>query len=326
MNNENHFKIKGKEFKIYKQERLSGEVQYNIINQAAQECGTIKCIELDKNIKILQGHFYSKNHFEFDNFNFENYFVFQLIKKGSIKLSFNDNGYKSVYHLKKDDVLISYLEEDLKKTNAYELVATEDLAYLTILINKNYFLRYHHDDNVQKFLYYFENELLEAQSKILRIVQTDIINISNLLFHYSKNKSNSLYIYAKVNEIAASLINLYLKNISLLTKNKEENSVTEKAKKLIEESFHEKDIIRSLPQQLAINRTTLLSKFKKSTGMSLQNYVKKIKLENAYNMLLESDICVSEVSEKVGYLNYSYFSKIFYQKFGIYPSKLRDKM
>ena len=57
--------------------------------------------------------------------------------------------------------------------------------------------------------------------------------------------------------------------------------------------------------------------------MGTHEYIKKIRMEKAYALLLDGNSKVFEISESVGYKSYGYFSKIFYEHFGIFPKDVK---
>lgn len=61
------------------------------------------------------------------------------------------------------------------------------------------------------------------------------------------------------------------------------------------------------------------------TGLSYSEYVQKIRLEKAENLLRTTDMTVDEIAEAVGYQNKGYFYKIFKKEFGMTPRRLRVK-
>lgn len=62
---------------------------------------------------------------------------------------------------------------------------------------------------------------------------------------------------------------------------------------------------------------------KKRTGMTYLKYVQEIRLKNAYRLIKTTDSTVDEIASIVGYQNKGYFYKIFINKYGITPAKLR---
>jgi AraC-like DNA-binding protein/mannose-6-phosphate isomerase-like protein (cupin superfamily) len=62
---------------------------------------------------------------------------------------------------------------------------------------------------------------------------------------------------------------------------------------------------------------------KEKLGMTYLEYVQSIRLKNAYQLIKTTKMTVDEVAVRVGYQNKGYFYKIFVQKYGITPAKLR---
>ena len=63
--------------------------------------------------------------------------------------------------------------------------------------------------------------------------------------------------------------------------------------------------------------------FKQKTGKGFKTYVTDVRLDRAMAMLRESELKVSEVSERVGYPDVRHFSQIFRKKTGLTPSEYR---
>lgn len=64
---------------------------------------------------------------------------------------------------------------------------------------------------------------------------------------------------------------------------------------------------------------------KDKLGMTYLEYVQDIRLKNARRMLKTTKFTIDEVSEQVGYQNKGYFYKIFVDKYGVTPAKLRKQ-
>ena len=64
--------------------------------------------------------------------------------------------------------------------------------------------------------------------------------------------------------------------------------------------------------------------FKKETGMSFKNYVIEKRLRLARELLTETDEPINMISQKVGYDNYSYFTRLFKKSFGVTPVEFRS--
>jgi len=65
--------------------------------------------------------------------------------------------------------------------------------------------------------------------------------------------------------------------------------------------------------------------FKAKTGMTPTQYITAVRLKNAEQMLLETDLSIKEIAKSVGFSDQLYFSKIFSSHFGDSPSDFRKR-
>ncbi|MFT4007844.1 MAG: helix-turn-helix transcriptional regulator, partial [Lacrimispora sp.] len=57
--------------------------------------------------------------------------------------------------------------------------------------------------------------------------------------------------------------------------------------------------------------------FAKETGMTFSNYLKKMRLEQAMELILNSDMKIYEIACAVGYPDQKYFSRVFKEYTGV---------
>lgn len=76
-----------------------------------------------------------------------------------------------------------------------------------------------------------------------------------------------------------------------------------------------------LAELLCLGRTTVYNRTKSIMDVSPNIYIQNERLRIAAKLLLEGEYTVSEISEKVGFSDSTYFYKCFKNKFGIAPSK-----
>ena len=63
--------------------------------------------------------------------------------------------------------------------------------------------------------------------------------------------------------------------------------------------------------------------FKKITGTTVMNYIKKTRVIMAKNMLINESLSVAEISNRCGFSSISYFSRIFKEETGVSPLKYK---
>lgn len=94
----------------------------------------------------------------------------------------------------------------------------------------------------------------------------------------------------------------------------------------INENYHIQDMSMTLvANQVSLNYFYFSSTFKERTGMSFVNYLKKVRIDKARELLDDCSLSVNEVAERVGFQNPRLFSKIFKEELGITPSDYQKK-
>lgn len=63
--------------------------------------------------------------------------------------------------------------------------------------------------------------------------------------------------------------------------------------------------------------------FKNNTGVSLQQYLIRERLENAKRLMINTNLSLKEISGKTGFNSLFYFSKVFKNKMGYSPGQMR---
>lgn len=79
----------------------------------------------------------------------------------------------------------------------------------------------------------------------------------------------------------------------------------------------------AIAQVFSLNPDYLSRVFKKETGMLISDYIEEQRIVMARGLLANTELSVSQVALRVGYSNFSYFSRIFRQKTGLTPTQFR---
>jgi len=98
---------------------------------------------------------------------------------------------------------------------------------------------------------------------------------------------------------------------------------TDEAKAIILEHLGNEHFgVSELADAMHMSRSSLLRKCKKQTQLSASQFIRQIRLEEAMELLKESDLTVSEVSYRVGFGSTSYFIKCFREHYGYPPGEV----
>ena len=100
-----------------------------------------------------------------------------------------------------------------------------------------------------------------------------------------------------------------------------DNEFIEKITLLIEENLSSEKIdITYLSDKMCMSGSTLYRKMKALTGLSTNEYIRKVKMQNAERLLLEGKFNISEIAYKVGMNSTGYFRQCFKEEFSVSPS------
>jgi two-component system response regulator YesN len=95
---------------------------------------------------------------------------------------------------------------------------------------------------------------------------------------------------------------------------------------IIENTYHEQLTISSLSSQVYLSPNYLRSIFKEKTGTTIHEYLTKIRLDKAKELLADASLKVHDIAEKVGYESSSYFCSLFLKSQGVTPNEYRKKL
>lgn len=97
----------------------------------------------------------------------------------------------------------------------------------------------------------------------------------------------------------------------------------EKLNRLIEENMTTVDIdIAFMTDKMAMSHSSFYRKVKALTGVSANEYIRKMKLQRSMVLLQEGESNVTEVAMLTGFNNIGYFRKCFKKEYGISPSEV----
>lgn len=98
-----------------------------------------------------------------------------------------------------------------------------------------------------------------------------------------------------------------------------------KLREIVEENISNPNLsVVFLSQQLAMERSVLYRRMTTLTDMSPSTYIKEARFNSALQLLCNSNLSITEISNKVGFTDPKYFSKTFKDKFSVSPKEYRS--
>ncbi|MDF2645527.1 MAG: two component transcriptional regulator, AraC family [Paenibacillus sp.] len=107
-------------------------------------------------------------------------------------------------------------------------------------------------------------------------------------------------------------------------KNKKSRNVIERIKSVIESRFSENLTISEISKEVHLTTTYVCLIFKQETGFTLNDYITKIRMERAIELLKNPTNKLHDICYAIGYTEPGYLSKMFKKYTGLSPSEYRN--
>src|SRR3954468_3607334 len=99
-----------------------------------------------------------------------------------------------------------------------------------------------------------------------------------------------------------------------------------KAKKYIQENQTEDLSLGQVAKAVNASAFYFCKMFKKGTGLNFTEYVCRVRIESARNLLLNPNLRISEIAYQVGFQSLTHFNRVFKKIAGEAPSEYRAKL
>lgn len=152
--------------------------------------------------------------------------------------------------------------------------------------------------------------LLKKALKKVPIVSPQVLKSILALF-------SSIFERLSVNEVIKIISNIS----GIISKKKYEKLY--KTVDFLKEHYRENLSINKIAQKINISPSYLTHLFKKHTGSSLTSYRENLRIESAKELLISSQVTITEVAFSLGWNDSNYFSLIFKKRTGLSPLTYR---
>lgn len=161
--------------------------------------------------------------------------------------------------------------------------------------------------------------------------------IRNWKLEFNQEELKDAYFDTKVvppkqYEAVLSLLRIFAEHLSLVCNQiavqqaNAEPPVIQKAKEFIHN--HQAEDITLGQVAKAVNTSTFYfcKIFKKYTGLNFTDYVSRVRIEKAKNLLLNPNLRVSEIAYEVGFQSLTHFNRVFKRIVGQSPTQYREHL
>lgn len=192
--------------------------------------------------------------------------------------------------------------------------------------------------NIEHYL----NRLVFKKSINRTVLKQIRMDVMQLVFYYLKDKDVSAHklfateendeLYKEAENSIEALI-LYFdylidRAIEFTNFTREPISVVERIKLYLDNNFQNDITRKDLSEIFYLNHDYISRIFSKECGISISGYLMEKRVEEACTLLKSESrrLTICEISNYVGYSNYSYFSKIFKERMGYSPKGYQKKL
>lgn len=177
---------------------------------------------------------------------------------------------------------------------------------------------------IKEYYLYFM-EIVTVLSKLVRTFQVEVVNV--LPENYGIDQL--IREFNTMDEVKEWLTKLCLE-LQIQVSSKRLNAtqmLLEKAKDYIDKHYNDHELsVQKLADHLYISSSYLSLIFKKEANQTFLKHLIEVRLTAAKELLRDPSIKVTEVAERVGYPDVSYFSYFFKKNFGVSPREYRNKV
>jgi AraC-like DNA-binding protein len=82
--------------------------------------------------------------------------------------------------------------------------------------------------------------------------------------------------------------------------------------------------VGDIARETGVSKFHFTRMFTKATGQTPVNYMTRIRMERAVELLRGTELSVEDIARQIGYSSGSYFSKVFRERVGFSPSEFRE--
>lgn len=239
---------------------------------------------------------------------------------------------KGVLRYTVDGELITAYNDDIVLISPFMLhsgvVKDEDFAVSVYVVSPN-FICSHNDEYINK---YFE-PLLSGYLFLPSVIRKgenghkELLSCINKIDEIEKRKETGFELLLR-NELSLffSILYKYDYLVSENRSNAKSNIYIKKAIAYIVENYNRHISNKEIADYTGFSESHFMALFKKYCGTSFVNYLNRIRIEKAIELLKSTDLLIIDIAEKTGFNSVSLFNRTFKKTTGKTPKEYRNKI
>lgn len=134
-----------------------------------------------------------------------------------------------------------------------------------------------------------------------------------------------LNVYSSMEEMFEGLSDYIIGNLEMIIEKRQnvDSKPIREAKQYINEFYYNSLTLEEVSAHVGFNASYFSSLFKKETGQTFSEYLSEIRIGYAKTLLMDLELGIADIAEKVGYNDKTYFSKLFKKNTGLTPKEYR---
>ncbi len=139
------------------------------------------------------------------------------------------------------------------------------------------------------------------------------------------NSLNQSIIDAKGNNFKKTFLFMQIINNLIPVKHSTSDKLVDLMKEIMEKNYSQDFLIENLANQLNYSKDYIIKKFKKTAGITPHQYLTRLRISKAKNLLISSEKTLEEICSECGFTDISTFHRNFAKESGTTPHKFRSK-
>lgn len=218
-----------------------------------------------------------------------------------------------------------YSQQDLSKLlqklcqaffSADEIVCAQLIHDIFHNVDSNRFSREMFQQQLCDFVY----QLMDNSPQMIRIIAKYKLTENDLV-----SKIKNLSHISQLEEIFNTTIMLYMKELRAV---QEVNAqyIVRKTMDYIEKNYMNEIYLDDLSSRFHLNPNYFSTLFRKQSGTTIRDYIRKVRISHAAEMLCDPTTKISDIALKVGYENAAHFNRAFKDVTSMSPGFYRKNM